>query len=153
MRRPIAIAAALAVVLGVASPAAAQETVTLRGIVLEVHPWRAHHDGPLILVVMLKGEGPWRARLTVRPADEKAYATVGALRRGDKVAVVCLGEDERYWIKEITREGHVDIAPPKPDDPREHEERMRREHEERMRREHQERMRRERDDADAPRDD
>ena len=146
MGRVIAMTAALVVVLGSASPALAEETTTLRGIVLGVHPSKDHDDGPLLLNVMLKGDGPWRARLTVRPADGKAYATVGALRRGDKIAVVCLGEDERYWIKEITREGHVDLPPPREDDRREREERMRQEHEERMRRE---RERRERDDDDV----
>ncbi len=148
MGRVIAMTATLVVVLGLASPALAEETATIRGIVLGVHPSKDHDDGPLLLNVVLKGDGPWRARLTVRPADGKAYAAVGALRRGDKVAVVCLGGDERYWIKEITQEGHVDLPPPRDDDRREHEERMRREHEERMRREHEERMRRERRERD-----
>ena len=161
MRRLIATTAALTVILGVASSAAAEETVNVRGIVLGVHPSKDYDDGPLLLNVMLKGEGPWRARLTVRPADGKAYATVGALRRGDKVTVVCVGEDERYWIKEITQEGHVELPPPRHDERREREERMRREREEQMRREQEERMRRERaghgedrprepDDRDAP---
>ncbi|HUW57959.1 MAG TPA: hypothetical protein VMZ92_15060 [Planctomycetota bacterium] len=153
MRRLIATTTALAVVLGAALWAAAEETVTLRGIVLEVHPWRTHDDGPLLLVVILKGEGPWRARLTARPADEKAYATVGALTRGDKVAAVCTGEDESYWIKEITKEGHVELPPRPHEDPREREERMRREQEERMRRERGEDRPREPDDRPVPHDD
>lgn len=148
MGRVIAMTATLVVVLGLASPAAAEETTTIRGIVLGVHPSKDYDDGPLLLNVMLKGDGPWRARLTVRPDDGKAYAAVGALRRGDKVAVVCLGENERYWIKEITKEGHVDLPPPRHDERREREERMRREHEERMRRE-----RGHRDDAPRENDD
>jgi len=151
MNKLILAAVLSAVLLGVTPPASAQKGIEIKGTVLEMHPDR-EDDGPVIFNLILMGEGPWRAHLLVRPADVKAYATVGGLRRGDTVSTVCLKEGRRYWIKEITKEGHVELPEEEIDEEereeREREERVRHEIERRVRREMERREREEDDDKD-----
>jgi len=151
MRKLILVTVLSAALLGAASPVSAQKGVDIKGTVLEMHPDR-EEDGPVIFNVILQGEGPWRAHLRVRPADVKAYATVGGLRRGDTVSAVCLKEGRRYWIKEITKEGHVELPEEEIDEEerehRERQERIRHEIERRVRREMERREREDDDDDD-----
>jgi len=152
VKRVMVLVVVSAAVLSIVSPALAQKTLEVKGTVLGVHPER-HEDGPVIFNVILMGEGPWRAHLLARPEDVKAYATVGGLRRGDKIAASCLAERDRYWIKEVAKEGHVELPEERPDEQteaREREERVRREIEQRVR---EEMERRERERRPPPRDD
>jgi len=150
MRHIIATTAIIVIVLGIVFPAVAAETVTVRGVVLGVHPWRAEPDGPVIFNVILKGEGPWRAELAARPEAGKTYAAVGALRRGDKITAECTEDAVRYWITSVEKTGHVELPPPRHPEEAERRERMRDEIERRIR---EEMEARERGERRRPRDD
>jgi hypothetical protein len=100
MRRLVLAAALLAAVFGLARETSPQERGKANGVVLEVAA-QVQEDGPVILVVTIKGEGVWEARFEVGPNNPEAYATVGGLRKGDKVTVAWVREEDRNLIREI----------------------------------------------------
>ncbi len=145
MTRTVAVAAVLAVVLGVVQPAAAAGRGTARGVVMETDAWKTE-NGQLMLSVTIRGEGPWHATFSVGPRNREAYATVGLLREGEHVVIGWASEDGRNWIREIVRkEGEHEEAEAREIKERERDEPGERERHERGEREKQEREERDRD--------
>jgi len=104
MRRLTWLAIFLAAAFGLARAVAAQDRGTAKGVVQQVEA-QVREEGPIILVVTLKGEGVWEARFEVGPDNREAYATVGGLKKGDRVTIGWVRAGELNLIREIRVEG------------------------------------------------
>jgi len=77
-----------------------QDRGTVQGVVTQVEAQKPE-GAPAILVVYLKGEGVWEAKLSATPDNHDAYAKVEGLKKGDRVTIGWTRAGEINLIREI----------------------------------------------------
>ncbi len=100
MRRTWVFLAAAVFVLASTGVLVAARRGASRGKVLETEAWKTD-DGRLMLSVSIRNDERKRQTFSVGPDNREAYATVGALKKGQPVSIGWIAEGDRLWIREI----------------------------------------------------